>query len=235
MNQFEPFCTNWIWFDPIWTNFVLFVPIWTSFICFDPNNQSDSSWSNFIQSEQICTILEPTGINLIWFEQIWTSFIQIINLIHLDLFWSNLNQFEPIKFNLIWFFPIRTNFIWFELNYQSDPIWGNLNQFYLIWIFKSETTWEMTRSISKICLSLKMFFFFLKILWSGSLFHRTSNYDDYGFKKIWFKILKMSFQEVRMYLSFPQTYESFIFWAWKFEIWWMKFALKLRMSLNLTV
>ena len=36
---------------------------------------------------------------------------QIINLIHLDLFWTNLNQLEPI--------------------------WTNLNQLYMIWIFKS--------------------------------------------------------------------------------------------------
>ena len=68
----------------------------------------------------------------------------LINLIHLYLFWSNLNPFDPAWSDLTKCDPNWTNFNWFEPNYQSDPIWTNF-----IWFEFSivrQTTWQMLRS-----------------------------------------------------------------------------------------
>ena len=79
-----------------------------------------------------------------------------------DSSWSFLTKFEPIWSNLIWFFPIWTNFIWFELNYRYDPIWTNFIWFEFSKVSNKQQSWQMTRSLSKCCLSLK---FLEKNLW----------------------------------------------------------------------
>ena len=83
---------------------------------------------------------------------IWTSFIQIINLIHLDLFWSNLNQFDPTWSDLIQFEPILSDFNQIINLIQFEPISSDLN--FQKWATNNNMTND--QKLKQACLSLKI-------------------------------------------------------------------------------
>ena len=61
--------------------------------------------------------------NLIQFYLILSDLKQIINLIQLDLTWSDLNQIEPIKTNQNQFHPTGSYLIQFDkVRLQQQPI-----------------------------------------------------------------------------------------------------------------
>ena len=110
------------------------MPSWTKLIQFNP------IWSNLIQSEPICS-------SLIQFDPIYS------NLIKFD-------QFDPILPSLIQFILLSSNFI------QFYPILSYFNQIINLMQFKAilsdlnfqkwakDKTLQMTRTLSKRCLSL---------------------------------------------------------------------------------
>ena len=90
------------------------------------------------------------------FEPILSDLNQIINLIHLYLFWSNLNQYSPTftkgghKERVVYCVRERR----FISTWCKHPILSDFN--FQKWVNK--TTWQMTRSLIKIALNSKIIF-----------------------------------------------------------------------------
>ena len=101
-------------------------------------------------------LFEPNLSDLIQFEPILFDFISFEPNNQYYPTWSDLIQHKPIWSNLIWFDPICTNLIWFDLIWtklfklvtKRDKQMSKLVTKFQKWA--TTTTWQMTRSISKL-------------------------------------------------------------------------------------